>query len=342
MLLRVGVIGLGRMGKLHFLNALRMKDVKVVAVADKNETQRKTVEKYKVNIYDDYTKLMDSENLDVVIISLPNFLKKDCIFYASEKNLAIFVDKPLAKNSTEAEEIIRKVEAKNARLMVGVNYRYFDSVKRLKRIFDEGRVGDCVIASSQLIMNGPFTHPLIPKPIPEWWLDKDKAGGGALLDLGYHLIDIFSWMFGDLEIEFSTLGYRFNLPIEDSATIVLKSVDTGVRCVVNVGWFSRMIFPRFNFRIDLFCTVDGVSTEQFAPRNLYFHAAKEGALNLLRRVIGRKVHYLSYTYYYASFAEILEIFFESLRKNLQFPVSLRQQLSVIKTIDEIYNRNEVS
>ena len=333
------MIGLGRMGKLHFLNASHMNDVKVVAVADKNKRNRKIAEKHHVQAYDDYEKLVDSEELDAVIISLPNFLKRESIFYATEKGLDIFVDKPLARNLAEAQEIVRKVNAGNVRLMVGVNYRYFDSVQKVKKMLDEGRVGDVVIATSELIMDGPFSHPLVPKPVPEWWFDKEKAGGGALLDLGYHLIDIFNWMFGDLELEFSTLGYRFGLPIEDSATVVLKSTRNGVNGIVNSGWFSKMIFPNFNFRINLNGTVGYVSTDHFAPRNLYLHAIKEATLNLFRRAVGKRVHYLSYTYYYASFFKVLDQFFEAIREDTSIPVSLESQLEVMKAIETVYRQN---
>jgi len=333
------VIGLGRMGKLHFLNASHMNDVKVVAVADKNKRNRKIAEKHHVQAYDDYEKLVDSEELDAVIISLPNFLKRESIFYATEKGLDIFVDKPLARNLAEAQEIVRKVNAGNVRLMVGVNYRYFDSVQKVKKMLDEGIVGDVVIATSELIMDGPFSHPLVPKPVPEWWFDKEKAGGGALLDLGYHLIDIFNWMFGDLKMEYSTLGYRFGLPIEDSATVVLKSTRNGVNGIVNSGWFSKMIFPNFNFRINLNGTVGYVSTDHFAPRNLYLHAIKEATLNLFRRAVGKRVHYLSYTYYYASFFKVLDQFFEAIREDTSIPVSLESQLEVMKAIETVYRQN---
>jgi myo-inositol 2-dehydrogenase/D-chiro-inositol 1-dehydrogenase len=333
------VIGLGRMGKLHFLSTLRFRDLRLVAVADKSRKNREVAERYHVKAYDDYRNLIDSEDLDAVVISLPNFLKKECIAYASEKDLDVFVDKPLARNLAEAEEIARKVRAENSRLMVGVNYRYFDSVQKLKRMVDEGRVGDVVLATSELIMDGPFSHPLIPAPVPEWWFDKEMSGGGALIDLGYHLVDIFNWMFGDLNVEFSALGYRFGLPIEDSATVVLKSAKTGVRCVVNTGWFSKMIFPNFNFRVGLHGTVGYASTDKFAPRNLYYHAVKEAASNFLRRASGRRVRYLSYTYYYASFTEILRRFFDSLMKNEELPVPLGEQVQVVGAIDSVYKHN---
>lgn len=341
-LIRVGVLGLGKMGKLHFLNAISMKDVKVVAAADKNRSSLKMAESCHVKVYDDYEKLLNNEQLDAVIISLPNFLREESITFASEKKLDIFVDKPLARNLNEAKNIVQKVNLNGARLMVGINYRYIDSVQKIKRILDEGRLGDIVIATGDLIMDGPFSHPLVPKPIPEWWFDRGKTGGGALLDLGYHLIDIFQWMFGELDILYSDLQYRFNLPLEDSATVILRSRKTSTRIVINLGWFSKMIFPNFNFRINLHGTVGYTCTDRFAPRNLYLHALKEGSFNFLRKTTGKSIDRLSYTYYYASYAKILELFFESIKNDVSFPLSLEEQLHVIEVIEDVYRRNGVT
>jgi len=335
------VVGLGKMGKLHFLNALHMEDVKVVAAADKSKKNLAMAKDYGVNIYGDYKDLIGSEDLDVVIVSLPNFLREESITCASEEGLNIFVDKPLARSLTEGGNIVRRVRADGVRLMVGVNYRYIDSVQTLKGMLDEGRIGDVVIATSELIMDGPFSHPLVPTPVPEWWFDRERAGGGALLDLGYHLIDIFHWMFGDLDTLYSTLQYRFNLSLEDSATVILRSRRTSTRVVMNLGWFSKMVFPSFNFRINLHGTVGYACTDQFAPKNLYLHAMKEGASNLLRKTLRKKMHRLSYTYYYSSFAKILELFFESIKNDMEFPVSLDDQLDVLGTIEDVYRRNGV-
>lgn len=340
-MLKVGVIGLGNMGKLHLLNALRIKEINVVAAADKSEKNRRCVEKYHIKTYDDYSKLIDTEKLDAVIVSLPNFLKKEGVFYAAENKLDIFLDKPLARNFPEAHEIVQKVEKENVRLMVGVNYRYFPSVQKLKNNLDDGRIGGAVIATSELILNGPLSHSLVPTPVPDWWLNKEMAGGGALLDLGYHLIDILSWMFGDLELAYSNLGYRLNLPVEDAGTVMLESKNHGTTCAVNVGWFSKSIFPDFNFRINIHGTVGYDSTDRYAPRDLRIHAVKEGTLNLFRRILKRKIRYLSYTYYYSSFYEVLELFFESLKNGAELPISLEEQLGVIRIIDSVYSQNGV-
>jgi predicted dehydrogenase len=329
------------MGKLHLLNSLRVKGVKVVAAADKSRKNRGFARKLRLKTYNDYVSLIDGESLDAVIISLPNFLKKDCVFCASEKDQAIFLDKPLSCDSAEAEAIVRKVEKQDVPLMVGVNYRYFDCVQRLAEAQEEGAVGDIVIATSELIMNGPFTHPLVPTPVSDWWLNKEMAGGGALFDLGYHLIDLFNWMFGDLHVEYSSLGYRFNLPVEDSATVVLESQKTSTRCIANTGWFSKMIFPNFNFRVNIHGTVGYDSTDHYSPGNLRTHAIKQGLGNILRKLFARKVNYLSYTYYYSSFYKTLEMFFNQVKKGEQLPVQLRSQLEVTRVIEDIYELHGV-
>lgn len=341
-MIKVGVVGLGHMGQLHLLNALRIDGVEVVAGADKSERNRKYAERYHVKTYDDYTKLVESEELDAVIVSLPNFLKKDCVFYAAENKLDIFLDKPMARNYSEAHEIVQKVEKENVRLMVGVNYRYIPCVQKLKSTFDDGRIGEAVIATADLILNGPLSHGAVPLPVPEWWLNKEMAGGGALLDLGYHLIDLLSWILGDLEVSYSTLGHKMNLPVEDSANVVLKSKRGDLTCIVNVGWFERSIFPDFNFRVNIHGTASYASTEHFTPGDLRVHAAKEGVRNIMRRIVLKKPRYLTYTYYYSSFYELFGLFFDALKNGTEMPVSLEKELDVIRMIDSIYKTQGVN
>jgi len=341
-LLKVGLIGIGHMGGLHLMNALHIDDIKVMAVADKSERNRKSVEKYNLKTYEDYGDLIDAEELDAVIISLPNFLKKESVFRAAESKLDIFLDKPLARNFIEGQEIVQKIRKENVRLMVGANYRYFDCVERLKKSFDEGRIGNVAIATSELILNGPISHGVVPTPIPEWWFDKEMSGGGALLDLGYHLLDLLFWMFGDLQVNYSNLGHELNLPVEDKSTVVLESKNKSTTCLVNVGWFSRSIFPDFNFRINLHGTAGYDSTERYEPRNPKVYAVREGVSNLFRKIVGKKLRYLSYTYYYYSFYRILNVFFDHLKQGTELPISLKEELDVMRTIDLIYKQDGVN
>jgi predicted dehydrogenase len=330
------------MGQLHLLNAMRVEGVEVVAGADKSEKNLRFAERLHIKTYDDYTELIDKEELDAAIISQPNFLKKESVFYAADKGLSIFLDKPIARNLAEAQAMAKKVTKENARLMVGANYRYFPCVQKLKKTIDDGEIGDTIIATSELVLNGPISHGLVPIPIPEWWLNKDLAGGGALLDLGYHLIDLLNWLIGDFDVAFSTLENKLHLPVEDAGTVVLKSKSCNATGIVNVGWFSKMIFPDFNFRVNMHGTVGYDSTDNYLPANAVTNAVKEGALNLMRRVAGKKLNYLAYTYYYSSFYTIMNLFFDALKNGTDFPVSLEEELNVMRIIDSAYRLNEIS
>lgn len=338
---KVGIIGLGHMGQLHMLNAIRVNGVQVVAAADKSAKHRKYAERFHVKTYDDYCKLIDSEELDAVIVSLPNFLKRESVFYAAEKGLDIFLDKPIARSLSEAQEIIAETQARNVRMMVGVNYRFFPCVQKLKNRLDSGQIGEALIATSELVLNGPISHAVVPVPVPEWWLSKDLAGGGALLDLGYHLIDVLCWLLGDFDVDYSNLRREMRLPVEDTGTVVLKSKTCDATGIVNVGWFSKSIFPDFNFRVNVHGTVGFDSTDRYIPADPRMNAVKEGVLNLMRKVALKKPDYLSYTYYYSSFYSIMRLFFEALRTGEEFPISLQNQLNVMRIIDSAYRLNVV-
>ncbi len=340
--MKIGVIGLGHMGQLHLLNAMRVDGVEVVAAADKSEKNRRFAEKLHIKTYDDYTELIDNEELDAAIVSLPNFLKKESVFYAADKGVNIFLDKPISRSYAEAQAIVNKVRKENVRLMVGANYRYFPCVQKLKKKIDSGEIGDTLIATSELVLNGPISHALVPVPIPDWWLNKDLAGGGALLDLGYHLIDLLSWLLGDFDVAYSSLDNKLHLPVEDAGTLVLKSKSCNATAIVNVGWFSKTIFPAFNFRINMHGTVGFDSTDNYLPSNQIVNAVKEGALNLMRKAAGKKLDYLSYTYFYSSFYTVMNLFFEALKNGSEFPISLDEELNVMRIIDSAYRLNDMS
>ncbi len=318
------------------LNAMRVNGVHVVAGADKSEKSRRYAERFHVKTYDDYCKLIDNEDLDAVIVSLPNFLKKEGVFYAAEKGIDIFLDKPISRNLAEAKDMIAKTQKEGVRMMVGVNYRYFPCVQQLKATLDSGEIGDPVIATSELVLNGPISHAVVPVPVPEWWLNKDLAGGGALLDLGYHLIDTLCWLMGDFEVAYANLGHTLHLPVEDAGTIVLRSKTCDASAIVNVGWFSKSIFPDFNFRINMHGTVGFDSTDSYIPPDPIKAAVKEGVRNLARRAVGKKPNYLTYTYYYSSFYTIMQMFFDALRTGKEFPIDLERQLDVIRIIESAY------
>jgi predicted dehydrogenase len=105
-------------------------------------------------------------------------------------------------------------------------------------------------------------------PVPEWWWNKELTGGGALVDLGSHIINLMRWFFGEITDIKSQLNYRFNLDFEDSA-ICLAKFDSGTKAVIAVGWFLQ----GYVLRTEFFGTV-GHTLAEHRPGNILLTAAQ--------------------------------------------------------------------
>ena len=246
----VGIIGLGNMGLLHMKNCNHMNDVNVTAVADRSKTARTKAKSYGVkNIYEDYRDLLHkTTDLDVVVISLPNFLHFHSVKLALEEGLNVFIEKPMANSVEEGLDLSKIAKKSGRKLTIGHSMRYIPGIKKIKELIDDGLVGNIEVITNEMVLNGPFSHPAVPKRVPEWWFDPEKVGGGALHDLGYHLIDLFRFFKGEAKVIFSELDYKFNLPIEDGAIVVLKSRNSDSKGIINTGWYQKSIFPKYNFK----------------------------------------------------------------------------------------------
>jgi predicted dehydrogenase len=315
-----------------------MKEVDVVAVADKSPAAIRYAESYGVaKHYDDYRKLLSNEKLDAVVIALPNFMHTDCVLRATQMGIPAFVEKPLAENVQQCEQIKHAVQSNATKLMVGHNFRFFDCILKIKQLIDNGILGDIKLATFEFVINGPFTGSLVPVQIPEWYFVKEQVGMG-IMDSGYHLVDLQRWFFEtEPEILLSRFNRVYNLPYEDSGTVVSESGET--RCVTNIGWFCRTSDPlKFNFRVILHGTAGYVSTDELTP-NRYIHAAKEGSKNLLRKLVNKRVRPLEYTYWQSSYYRELAAFFDCIRTDQRPPVTVEDALMVTKTIEQIMSKS---
>jgi predicted dehydrogenase len=339
-LIKVGFIGLGQMGKQHLVDCLYMKEVKVVAAAD---TSKKALDKAKAlgvaNLYTDYAEFLNKEknNLDAVIISVPNFLHFDAIRLSIESDFNVFTEKPLAVNVQQCKDIVKLVQDSGRKFMVGHNLRFVPAVEKIKADLEKGVIGNLEVATIEEILNGPFSHPRVPAPVADWWFDPQKSGGGALKDLGYHMIDLFNFFTGeDAAVIFADLSYKYNLLVEEGATIVLSTTKSSVRGIINVGWYQKSVFPKYNFRAILHGDAGFLSTDDLVPKKMYSHAAKEGAKNILKRIIGKKVRRLSYTYYWESYYKELASFFECIEKDTEPPITAVDGLKTVQIIEDAY------
>ena len=264
---KLGLIGLGYAGKMHLRNGFKLENGKIVAVCDlSNKTLRFARSMGIKKIFRDYQQLLKEPNIDGVIISLPTHLHASCAQKAAEAGKHIFLEKPLARNVKEGKEIVAMVRRYCVNLMVGYPLRFSSSFRALKERIQSGTLGEVAVAHSTWVGPGPFFHRLkgyTPQPVPAWWFDRNLTGGGALMDLGSHLINLLRWYFGRVSDIKSFLGHRFNLEFEDSAICTAK-FSSGPTAIVNVGWFSS----EGKIRVELLGTAKHISASHAASNKV--------------------------------------------------------------------------
>jgi len=261
--INLGIIGLGFIGKVHLRNCLSLESVNVVAAADVSRKALEYARELGVKrLFTDYHELLKQPNIDAVVISVPTHLHAPCAISAAEEGKHIFLEKPLARNPEEGKDILSAIKKYNVKLMVGYPLRFTRGFVNLKRQMESGALGDIQTAYAVNIGAGPFFHraeSTIPRPVPEWWLSKESTGGGALMDLGSHMINLTRWYFGKVIDIKALLGYRFNLEIEDYAICLVK-FESRTRAIINVGWYSQ----EASISIQLHGTVDHATFLQYS------------------------------------------------------------------------------
>ncbi len=261
----LGIIGLGYIGKLHMKHLLKITNVNLAAVSDLSKRALKEAKNAGVKkTLNDYEQLLKQPDVDAVVIALPTHLHLDCAVKAAEAGKDIFLEKPIAITVKDAKEIVNAARKNSVKLMMGYPLRFNKVFFDLKTKKDQGTLGDIEVAHATFISSGPFFHRTeshTPVPVPQWWFNKELTGGGVLIDLGSHIINLLRWYFGEITQIKGHLGYRFNLDLEDSAVCVAK-FDSGTTAVITTGWFLQ----GYELNLDFFGTV-GHGAANYTPGN---------------------------------------------------------------------------
>jgi predicted dehydrogenase len=219
-----------------------MKDAKVLGVADISDKALNYARKFGMkNVYRNYEDLLKNKELDAVILSLPNFLHLEGVVKAAEAGKDVFLEKPLARNLEEGKKIVSVVRKMGIRLMMGFDLRFHPVLREVYSKINDGYFGEIQVAEATNVSGGPFSprsDRVGPVPVSSWWFNKELVGGGVMLDLGTHMIDLLTWYFGEVNYVECFLRHMFNMNIEDAAACLLK-FKNGPLAIVKVGWFSK-------------------------------------------------------------------------------------------------------
>ena len=227
--INVGVVGLGKMGALHYGSFASIPNVNVVCAAEANKQlcdySKKMLD---VPIYTNYKDLI-KQNVDAVVICVPDQLHFEIGTYFTENGVNVFMEKPLADSVKNAEKMVRSSERNDVVTQVGYFNRFVSTFKKGKEIIDQGILGDIYHT------RGFSYEGLVFERQKGWRFSKDADAGGSLLDIGSHLVDILMWYFGDIDALTGITTDAYSKTDFGSSIIKFKN---GLNAVVDFSWSS--------------------------------------------------------------------------------------------------------
>jgi len=188
---RVAVVGYGGMGSWHAKKLLISDVAEVAGIWDIDEAKREAAKEKGIFVYSSFEDLLADKTVDIVTIATPNEWHMPLAVAAMEAGFHVFCEKPDAVSIAEAAKMKDASERTGKILMVMRNNRYRETAKYLKQFIGDGRMGEVYAARC-----GWQRRRGIPGK-GGWFTTKAQSGGGPLIDLGVHMIDLALWLMGN-------------------------------------------------------------------------------------------------------------------------------------------------
>ena len=224
-----GVIGCGGIADRRTIPGMILSDkVEIVALMDANEEVAQSCkEKYGAKYaFKNYEDVLDIEEIDAVYIASPVFFHKEQAIAAAKAKKHILLEKPVALTVSDAEEIKKVCEENNVKISIGFLMRFHGYHQKIKEIIADGKIGQIVS------MRGQFTC-WYPDIEGAWRQKKALSGGGALVDMGIHVVDLIHYLTGLKVTEIATFNQTqtFGYEVDDSSNVIMKMNNGSVAYV---------------------------------------------------------------------------------------------------------------
>jgi UDP-N-acetylglucosamine 3-dehydrogenase len=222
-MIRAAVIGVGSIGQHHARIYNELDGVELVAIADPSAARReRAARRFKVPTYLSHIELLESEQLDLVSVTVPTVLHHPVALSAIEHGVNLLVEKPIAATLEQAEDIIRQASERGLTLAVGHIERFNPAIVELKRRLEDDELGRIFQIQARRL-----------SPFPSYVADV-----GVVLDLATHELDIMRYLL-DCEAArlFAEVGRNVHPTHEDMLSAVLRFTN-GVVGVLDINWLT--------------------------------------------------------------------------------------------------------
>ena len=248
---RVGIIGLGFMGKMHFRCYQAMDHVEVVAICDTDsakfadtagvagniEGAEAPLDFTGIELYDNFDKMLAEAKLDAVSVTLPTYMHREYALKTLEAGVNVLCEKPMALNVEDGQAMLAEAQQSGRLLQIGHCIRFWPEYAKTKEIVDSGQYGKVLAATFQRLS-------LTPTWSWQGWLMDGAKSGSAALDLHIHDSDFVQYLFGMPKAVFSRAAGG---PSGEYDHIVTQYVYDNDRVITAEGGWSMA--PTFGFEM---------------------------------------------------------------------------------------------
>lgn len=230
-MIRVGIVGLGKMGISHLAMINAHPDVTVAGVCDTSGYLLSVLGKYSgLQTYSDMDEMLDKAELDAVIISTPSALHEPMVRKALEHDLHVFCEKPFCLDPTDSVALAEVADDRSLVTQVGYHNRFVGAFQEVKRLLDAGAIGTVTHVLAEAY------GPVVLKPQGATWRSRRADGGGCLYDYAAHPIDLLTWYLGEpTSVSGTVLNKVFSRETDDEVVSTLNFGPT-LNAQLSVNW----------------------------------------------------------------------------------------------------------
>lgn len=193
--LSLGFIGVGWIGRNRMEALSRNKQVRVTAITEPNKdnAQKALESARKTMLLESAETLIKNPDIDAVVIATPSALHAQQSIQALQAGKAVFCQKPLGRTAAEVREVVQAASKADKLLGVDLSYRHTKAFAAVYNLIQAGSIGE--VFAVDLVFHNAYG------PDKDWFFDIKKSGGGCVMDLGIHLVDLALWSLSFPEVE---------------------------------------------------------------------------------------------------------------------------------------------
>lgn len=244
-MLRVGIIGCGRIAEAHLIALSDLKDkfeVSYIYDLDKNRAEDVS-KRFGISLREELEEVLNDTKLDIISITVPDGFHYDIVKKALLSHKNVLVEKPLALNMIETNELIQIAKKENVFLGVVLQKRLFKIFKKVKEVVDNGKIGNLYLTTLQQIWYRDDDY------FATSWHGKKVLDGGLILNQSIHNIDLANWVSGPIKRIFAYGGQvaRHDIETEDTVSAVFEAQKGIGNIVITISSYPNNFGDLFEF-----------------------------------------------------------------------------------------------